>query len=141
MLCIFSSRSPRLRRQSKGASPLDPPGFNFLQGSHTAKFHGPNCRQTVRMRRIRRILRGARVGRPRAPVVPSLSDTIPHRFSTEPLFFTTGSMNADLIRVFLRGPGIFMSWRDDNFLKTNTILLTRTLACPVIISLLKYNLL
>ena len=75
---------PQGGRQPKGASPLDPPVFNFFQCSHMAKFHGPNGGQTVRMRRIRRILRRARVGRPRAPVVPSLSNTNPHRFSTEP---------------------------------------------------------
>ena len=35
----------------------------------------------------------------------------------------------------------FVGWREDDFLKTIHILLTRTLACPIIISLLKYNLL
>jgi len=37
--------------------------------------------------------------------------------------------------------GFFVGWREDDFLKTIHILLTRTLACPIIISLLKYNLL
>jgi hypothetical protein len=58
-------------RQSKGASPLDRPGFSLFWGSHTAKFNGPNGCQTVRMTRIRWILRGAMVGRPWAPVAPS----------------------------------------------------------------------
>ncbi len=32
------------------------------------------------------MLHGARVDRPRAPVVPSLSNTVPYRFSTELVF-------------------------------------------------------
>ena len=79
------------------------PGFNFFNAAYTALLHGPNGHQTVRMRsveghqtrntrrpaglrRTQRVLRGARVDRPRPPVAPSQSNTISRRFSTEPCF-------------------------------------------------------
>jgi len=57
---------PRRGRQPKGASPLDPQFRSFFRCVFTA------------------MLYGARVGRPRAPVAPSLSNTVPYRFSPEP---------------------------------------------------------
>jgi len=59
---------PQRGRQPKGASPpLDPPFRSFFRCVFTAMLHG------------------ARVDRHRAPVVPSLSNTVPYRFSTEPI--------------------------------------------------------
>lgn len=59
--------------------------------------HGPNGRQIVRMRRLRRILRGARVGRPRAPVGSSQSNTTPYRFSTGPMKSQIWEINSTVI--------------------------------------------
>ncbi len=60
---------PQRGRQPKGASPPLDPQFRFF-------FF--RCVFTA-------ILHGARVDRPRAPVAPSLSNTVPYRFSTEPV--------------------------------------------------------
>ncbi len=58
---------PQRGRQPKGASPPLTPNFDlFFRCVFTAMLHG------------------ARVDRPRAPVAPSLSNTLPYRFSTEP---------------------------------------------------------
>ena len=78
LLCIKSSFNalnaiarvtpslPQRGRQPKGASPPDPRFRSFFRCVFTALLHG------------------ATVDRPRAPVVPSLSNTIPYRLSTEP---------------------------------------------------------
>ena len=58
---------PQRGRQPKGASPLTPNFDLFFRCMFTA------------------MLYGARVDRPLAPVAPSLSNTVPYRFSPEPL--------------------------------------------------------
>ncbi len=58
---------PQGGRQPKGACPpLDPQIRSFFRCVFTAMLHG------------------ARVDRSRAPLAPSLSNTVPYRFSTEP---------------------------------------------------------